>query len=72
MTRRDWISHLPAGLALANSQLKGQNMEQTIQTEKIAVEAQRNFGLHLLRELIDRSPAKNVFISPSASFSRCT
>ena len=69
MTRRDWISHLPAGLALANlAQLKGQNMEQTIQSAKIAVAAERTFGLHFLRELIDRSHAKNVFISPLSIF----
>jgi serine protease inhibitor len=69
MTRREWISHLSAGLALANSaQLKGQNMQQTIQTAKIAVAAQRTFGLQLLRELIDRNHAKNVFISPLSIF----
>jgi serine protease inhibitor len=69
MTRREWISHLPAGMALANSaHLKGQDMKQTIQTAKIAVAAERTFGLHLLRELIDRNQAKNVFISPLSIF----
>jgi serine protease inhibitor len=69
MTRREWISQLPAGLALVNSaQMKGQNMQQTIQTAKIAVAAQRTFGLHLLRDLIDRKPAQNVFISPISVF----
>jgi serine protease inhibitor len=69
MTRREWISKLPAGLALVKSaQMKGQNVQQNIQTAKIAVAAQRTFGLHLLRELIDRKPAKNVFISPLSVF----
>lgn len=69
MTRREWISHLSAGLALADlAQLKGQNMQQTIKTAKIAVAAERTFGLHLLRELIDRNQAKNVFISPLSIF----
>ncbi len=68
MTRREWISRLPTGLALANSALKGQDMQQNIHTAKIAVAAQRTFGLHLLRELIDRKPAQNVFISPLSVF----
>jgi serpin B len=69
MTRREWISHLPIGLALANSApVKGQNMQQTIQTAKIAVAAQRTFGLHLLREIVNRKPAQNVFISPLSIF----
>jgi len=69
MTRREWISRLPAGLALASSVgLKGQDMQQTVQTAKIAVAAERTFGLHLLRELIDRNHAKNVFISPLSVF----
>lgn len=56
-------------MALANSaHLKGQDMKQTIQTAKIAVAAERTFGLHLLRELIDRNQAKNVFISPLSIF----
>jgi serine protease inhibitor len=69
MTRREWISQLPAGLALVNSaRMNGQDMQQTIQTAKIAVAAERTFGLHLLRELIDRKPAQNVFISPLSVF----
>lgn len=69
MTRRELISHLSAGVALADlAQLKGQDMQQTIQTAKIAVASERAFGLHLLRELIDRNQAKNVFISPLSIF----
>ena len=69
MTRRELISHLPVSLALSDlAQLKGQAMDQTIQTARVAVAAQRTFGLHLLRELIDRNPAKNVFISPLSVF----
>lgn len=60
MTRREWISHLPISLALA----KG----QTMQSPNIAVAAQRTFGLHLLREILDRKPHENVFISPLSIF----
>lgn len=60
MTRREWISHLPLTLALA----KGQPM----QTAKIAVSAQRTFGLHLLGQILDRKPRENVFISPLSIF----
>lgn len=35
---------------------------------KIAVAAQRTFGLHLLREIVDRKPGQNVFISPLSVF----
>jgi serine protease inhibitor len=35
---------------------------------KIAVAAQRSFGLHLLRDIVDRKPAQNVFISPLSVF----
>jgi len=63
MTRRECISYLPVGLALARSARSEQG-----ETMEIAVAAQRTFGLHLLRELVDRKPAQNVFISPVSVF----
>jgi len=39
-----------------------------IETAKITVAAQRTFGLHLLRDIVDRTPGKNVFISPISVF----
>ena len=35
---------------------------------EIAVAAERTFGLRLLRDLVDRKPAENVFISPLSVF----
>jgi serine protease inhibitor len=43
-------------------------IKERLETAKIAVVAQRTFGLHLLRDIVDRSPAKNVFISPISIF----
>jgi serpin B len=43
-------------------------IEERIETAKIAVAAQRTFGLHLLRDIVNRTPAKNVFISPISVF----
>jgi serine protease inhibitor len=76
MTRREWISRLPIGLALIQPKVSmsesAQNdppsREQLIETAKIAVTAQRTFGLHLLREIVDRKPGQNVFISPLSVF----
>jgi serine protease inhibitor len=42
--------------------------DQSVDTAKIAVEAQRNFGLQLLREIMDSKPRENVFISPLSVF----
>lgn len=63
MTRRECISRLPVGLVLARSARSQQG-----ETMEIAVAAERTFGLHLLRELVDRRPAENVFISPLSVF----
>lgn len=67
MTRREYISRLPAGLALARS-LQGQQGGIMTDTAKLAVTAQRTFGLHLLREIADRKHGENVFISPLSVF----
>ena len=71
MTRRECISRLPVGLALARS-ARGQRASgdpmTDIETAKIAVAAQRTFGLHLLRDIVDHKPAENVFISPLSVF----
>jgi serine protease inhibitor len=63
MTRRECISRLPVGLALARlaRSQQGEPME-------IAVAAERTFSLRLLRDLVDRKPAENVFISPLSVF----
>ena len=42
--------------------------EKLLETAKIAVAAQRTFGLHLLRDMVDRKPGENVFISPLSVF----
>ncbi len=62
MTRRECISGLSSGLALA-SRVSGDSM-----SENIAVAAQRTFGLHLLRDIVDHKPGENVFISPLSVF----
>jgi serpin B len=67
MTRREWISGLPIGLALF-SQGGDAMSDQSVETAKIAVEAQRSFGLRLLREIVGRKPGENVFISPLSVF----
>ncbi len=67
MTRRECISRLPIGLALARS-AQGQQGNSMNETAKIAVAAQRTFGLHLLREIVDRKPGQNVFISTLSVF----
>ena len=43
-------------------------IKERLETAKIAVAAQRAFGLHLLRDIVNRTPAKNVFISPLSVF----
>jgi serine protease inhibitor len=71
MTRRECISGLPIGLALAHSALGQpgpQSPEKLIETAKTAVSAERTFGFHLLREIVDRKPGQNVFISPLSVF----
>jgi len=73
MTRRECISRLPVGLALAGvgrSQSKDPmtDYEKRMEAAKIAVAAQRTFGLHLLREIVDHKPGQNVFISPLSIF----
>jgi serine protease inhibitor len=65
MTRRECISRLPLGLALARS-AGGQPKDSM--NEKIAVTAQRTFGLHLLRDIVSAKPGQNVFISPLSIF----
>ncbi len=67
MTRREWISGLPIGLALF-SQGGDAMSDASVETAKVAVDAQRSFGLHLLREIVDRKPRENVFISPLSIF----
>lgn len=78
MTRREWISGLPIGLALFDRPgfdrpLFGQSgkdamPDQSVENAKIAVAAQRSFGLQLLRDIVDRKPRQNVFISPLSVF----
>src|SRR3984957_2046376 len=60
MTRRECISCLPFSGALVEAQMTA--------NEKIAVAAQRTSGLHLLRDIVDRKPGENVFISPLSVF----
>jgi serpin B len=73
MTRREWISGLPIGLALldrpgVSQPGKDAMPEQSVETAKIAVAAQRSFGLQLLRDMVGRNPRHNVFISPLSVF----
>ena len=71
MTRRECISRLPAGLMLARSAWSQKSMtdfEKRMETAKIAIAAQRSFGFHLLRDIVDRKPGQNVFISPVSVF----
>lgn len=49
-------------------QNESQTWEQRVESAKIAVSAQRSFGFHLLRGMVDRKPAENVFISPLSIF----
>jgi serpin B len=67
MTRREWISSVPLGLALFD-QGKEPMPDQSVETAKIAVTAGRSFGLRLLRDMVDRAPRQNVFISPLSVF----
>jgi serine protease inhibitor len=60
MTRRECISCLPFGLAIVEAQMTD--------NENIAVAAQQTFGLLLLRDIVDRKPGENVFISPLSIF----
>jgi serpin B len=60
MTRREFALLLPAAAY-------SQSSEKDSMTS-IAVTAQRTFGFHLLREIVDREPGKNVFISPLSVF----
>jgi serine protease inhibitor len=45
-----------------------QSPEQRRESAKIAVGAQRTFGLNLLRDIVGRRPGENVFISPLSVF----
>jgi serine protease inhibitor len=42
--------------------------EKLLETAKIAVAAQRTFGLHLLRDIVSHKPGENVFVSPLSVF----
>ena len=42
--------------------------DSSVETAKIAVTAQKSFGLQLLRDIVDREPRHNVFISPLSVF----
>lgn len=68
MTRREWISGLPIGLALFDQPGKDAMSDQSVDTAKIAVAAQTSFGLELLRAIVDRKAGRNVFISPLSVF----
>jgi serpin B len=73
MTRREWISGLPVGLALFDQAMfdqagKDAMPDQSVGTAKIAAAAGRSFGLQLLRGIVDRKPRQNVFISPLSVF----
>src|SRR5271170_5737210 len=71
MTRRESISRLPFSLALAQSYLSGGPMtdnDNLLESAKIAVAAQKTFGLHLLDDIVDAQPGQNVFISPLGVF----
>jgi serine protease inhibitor len=103
MTRREWISGLPVGLAFfdqsgidqsgidqsgidqsgidqsgidqvrvdqvrADQPGKDAMPDQSVATSKIAVAAERSFGLQLLRDIVDSKPRQNVFISPLSVF----
>jgi serpin B len=59
MTRREWISAVPLGLAL---------FDQNVDTVQIAAAAERSFGRELLLEMVARKPRQNVFISPLSVF----
>lgn len=45
-----------------------QNWAKCVAMSKIAVAAQTSFGVHLLRDIVDRTPRQNVFISPLSVF----
>jgi serpin B len=63
MTRREWISSVPLGLALFD-QGKDPVTDQTGETAKTAAAGLATFGLRLLRERSGRQPRENVFLSP--------
>jgi len=67
MTRREWIASVPLGLAWFD-QGKEAMTDQSAETAKIAVNAQKSFGLRLLRDMVDHAPRQNVFISPLSVF----
>lgn len=68
MTRREWISGLPLGFALFDQAGKDAMQGPSVETAKIAVTAERSFGLQLLRDIVARKPRQNVFISPLSVF----
>jgi serine protease inhibitor len=65
MTRREWIFAIPVGLALSG---KDAMPEQTVESAHTAVAAEKDFGLRLLRDIVDRKPKQNVFVSPLSVF----
>jgi serpin B len=68
VTRRECIARLPIGLALVNSSPVQSQPRDPVDAAKIAVAAQKTFGLHLLRDIVNRHPGDNVFISPLSIF----
>jgi serpin B len=73
MTRREWIASLPASLALIDHSgfaQAGKDVmpDNSVETARIAVAAENRFGLQLLRDIVDRKPRQNVFISPLSVF----
>ncbi len=65
MTRREWIVSLPVGMAYFEQGMEA-NTDQ--ESAKVAVAAQRSFGLRLLRDMAARQPRQNVFVSPLSIF----
>ena len=65
MTRRELIFGIPVGLALFG---KDAMSDQTLESAHTAVAAEKDFGLRLLRDIVDRKPKQNVFVSPLSVF----
>jgi serpin B len=88
MTRRELISRLPIGLALARlapvmgqgrpkpmdsvcgggAGYDAQKWAKCVAAAEIAVAAQKSFGVHLLRDMVEHAPGRNVFMSPLSVF----
>jgi len=67
MTRRDWMSSVPLGLALFD-QGREPVKDGSVEAAKISATAGRSFGVRLLRDMVDGAPRQNVFISPLSIF----